>query len=327
MARPAVSKPSVDDPEQARATTDSAAVRRGRGVRRTLIVALAGALVVAVAGFVADSVAAARGEYRLSQSLRTSPRVTFDPEVTLSGIPYLARAAEGSFSGVVITARGVAVDGCRIGSCRAELGATLGATTVPDGWSIGPDDVLATRSVSAYTRLDSVNLGRFLGILDLTVNTPAPEDAAGGGGPQDGLLRRTSGVVLTGTVALPPSSAPPDAEAAPDGRPIPAKVPSASAYPGRTAKVSVSVDVSVRDGRLRLAATGFYTGPEEHVTADALAGDENAGLRREVLDRFTATLPPLPLPWGLAATGAHSEGSDVLLVADTGPRDLRPGRF
>ncbi|GAA1481258.1 mannan chain length control protein LmeA [Gordonia sinesedis] len=327
MARTAANKPSVDDPGRPGAPGERPAPLPHRTLRRTLLVTLAAILAAAAVTVVADAAAATRGEYRLSRSLVASPRISADPEVTLAGFPYLQRAASGSFSGVVVTARDVGVDGCRIASCRAELGATLGSTTVPDGWSIGPDDTLRTRSVNAYTRLDSVNLGRFLGILDLTVNTPAPEDKAGGGGPQDGLLRRSSGVLLTGTVALPPSSAPPESESAPQGRPIPAKTPSAAAYRGRSAKVSVSVDLSVRDGRLHLQATGFYTGPEEHVTADALAGDENADLRRQVLDRFSTTLPWLPLPWDLPATGAQSEGSDVLLLAESGPRDLRPDRF
>ena len=295
--------------------------------RRALIVGVCVVVVLLVVAFLADLGAAARGEYRLSRSLQASPQITFDPEVTLSGFPYVSHAARGEFSGATITARGVAVAGCHIRrGCTAELGARLGTLSVPDGWSIGPSDTMHAESVDAYTRLDSVNLGRFLGILDLTVNTPAPEGKAGGGGPQDGLLHRSSGVLLTGTVALPPSDSPlPSAGG--ETTPVPADTPSASEYRGRKAKVSVSVDLSIRDGRLHLQATDFYDGPEEHESAPELDGPDNAALRAQVLQRFSTTLPPLPLPWGIPATGAHSEGSDVLLVADTGPRDLRPSGF
>ena len=309
---------------------DAASDTPARGTfraRRAVVVGVCVVLMMLVVAFLADMATAARGEYRMSRSLLASPRITYDPEVTLGGFPYVTHASRGEFSGATITARGVAVDGCRIRrGCTAELGARLGTLTVPNGWNIGPSEAIHTASVAAYTRLDSVNLGRFLDILDLTVNTPAPEGKAGGGGPQDGLLHRSSGVLLTGTVALPPSAHPLPSTGS-ETTPVPADTPSASEYRGRRAKVSVSVDLSIRAGRLHLEATGFYTGPEEHESAPELDGDENAALRAAVLDRFTTTLPRLPLPWGIIPTGAHSEGSDVLLVADTGPRQLRPRDF
>ena len=274
-------------------------------------IALVTAAVVALG---VDVGLAIRGEYQLSRSLRSSPQVTFDPEVTLSGFPYIAHASSARFAGAVITARGVDVDGCPDARCRAELGATLGEFSVPDGWSIGPDDPIRAASIKAYARLDSVNLGRMLGIIDLTVNTPAPSDKAGGGGPQDGLLRRTTGVLLTGTVALPDGDA---AQQVHSDLP-----PSASAYPGPKVKVSVNVDLSVVDGRLHLQATGFYTGPEEHVDSDVPAGQ-----RAAVLAAFTRTLPVLPLPWQISPQRAYSEGSDVLIAGTSGPREVRPDRF
>ncbi|MFT4043729.1 MAG: LmeA family phospholipid-binding protein [Gordonia sp. (in: high G+C Gram-positive bacteria)] len=299
--------------------TDSAPLRRRR---RGVLITLAALLIIAVTAVLADTAAAITGEYRLSRALLAAPRVSFDPEVTIGGFPYAAHAAGGTFPGAVITARGVAVAGCGIhGGCRAELGARLGRFRVGDGWRIDRDDTMHVSAIHAYTRLDSVNLGRFLNILDLTVNTPAPAGTVGGGGPQDGLLQRTSGIALTGTVALPPTNVPVT------GYPTPVGVPSSSKYPGRKAKVCVTVDVSVHDRRLHLQATGLCTGPENHVTADAVSGPGNAAVRTAVLARFSTTLPPLPLPWGLAPTGAHSEGSDVLLVADSGPRDLRPDKF
>ncbi|NDZ96176.1 DUF2993 domain-containing protein [Streptomyces sp. SID6673] len=282
---------------------------RYRG-RRILGVGIVGVVVVALVLLLTDTVAAMRTEHDFSRALLASPRVTYEPEVTISGFPFLTHARADDFGGAVVTARGVAVACPSPAGCRAELGATLGRWSTPNGFDIESSDVLHTTSVDAYTRLDSVNLGRMLGILDLTVNTPAPEDKAGGGGPGDGLLRRTSGVLLTGTVPLPPI---------PTGTRIP---PSASAYPGPKVKVSVAVDLSVVDGRLRISATDFYRGPEEHVDAD-VADD----LRGYVLSRFTATLPPMPLPWQTTPTEAHSEGSDVLLTGTRGATDLVPSDF
>lgn len=293
-----------------RGTRTRAAHGRSHLGRRILGVGIIVVIVVTVAALVADTVAAMRTEYGFSRALLTSPGLTYEPEVTISGFPFLTHTRDGRFSGAVITARGVSVACPPRDGCHAELGATLGPMTVPDGFSIGPSDIVHTESLNAYTRLDSVNLGRMLGIVDLTVNTPAPADKAGGGGPGDGLLRRSTGIVLTGTVPLPSSRASADV------------APSASTYDGPTVRVSVLVDLSVVDGRLHLEATDFYRGPERH--ADTEVAED---LRDLVLSAFTATLPVLPLPWDLSPAEAHSEGSDVLLAGDAGPRDLRPDAF
>lgn len=267
-------------------------------------------LVVAVFALLADTLVAMRTEHSFSRSLVSSPRVIYDPEVTLAGFPFVRHAASGEFSGAVITARGVRVDCPPPGGCHAELGATLGMSSVPDGFDIDPSDLVHTSSIEAYTRLDSVNLGRFLGIADLSVNTPAPEHKAGAGGPGDGLLQRTNGVLLTGTVPLPPLDT---------ATPYP---PSASEYPGPSVKVSVVVDLSVSDGRLHLTATDFYRGPEEHVEAEV--PDD---LRGYVLTQFTTTLPRLPMPWGITGRAAHSEGSDVVVTGARGDAEVRPDEF
>lgn len=287
-----------------------AARGRSHPGRRILGFGIIAVIVVTVAALLADTVTAMRTEHGFSRALLASPHLTYEPEVTISGFPFLTHARADRFTGAVITARGVPVACPPREGCHAELGATLGPMTVPDGFSIASSDIVHTDSLSAYTRLDSVNLGRMLGIVDLTVSTPAPADKAGGGGPGDGLLRRSSGVVLTGTVPLPSARASTDAP------------PSASTYDGPTARVSVLVDLSVVGGRLHVQATDFYRGPERHAD-DEVADD----LREHVLSAFTATLPALPMPWDVAPTDAHSEGSDVLLAGDVGPRDLRPDDF
>ena len=297
-------------PTDSRGQQTRAGSGRGHLGRRVLGIGIIGVIVVLVGALFADTLGAMRTEHSFSRALLASPRLSYEPEVTISGFPFLTHARSGQFTGAVITARGVSIPCPASGGCRVELGATLGPLRVPDGFSITASDIVHTDSVSAYTRLDSVNLGRMLGIVDLTVNTPAPTDKAGGGGPGDGLLSRSSGVLLTGTVPLPPVDADSD---------VP---PSASTYRGPTVRVSVEVDLSVVDGRLRIEATDFYRGPEQHADAD-VAPD----LRGYVLSRFSTTLPPLPMPWEVAPTDAHSEGSDVLVAGNDSRRDLRPDAF
>lgn len=282
-------------------------------IRKVLVIGVVAALAATGVAVGVDVAAAVRGEHQLSRAIAQSPRVTVDPEVTIAGFPFTSQSSAGHFAGATIAARGVELPGCEParGVCRGELGAALGPFDVADGSGFAASDVLHTSSISAYTRLDAVTLARYLRIVDLTVSTPGPDGRAGAGGPQDGIVTRESGVVFTGTVALPPH----------DGL-DPADPPSASAYDGPKVRVSVSVDLSVVDGALDIRATGFYTGPERHVDADV-----PSELRTAVLDRFSMTLPRLPMAWDVEARRAESFGGDVQLVGDSGPRSVRPDRF
>lgn len=307
MAGFAVNKAGTEVSESGPERSSQGDSRRSRRNRRGIVLAVVVVVVVAAVAALVDTGLAVRGEYQMSRAIAASPRVTFDPEVTLKGFPFTTHARAGEFDGAVIAARDVTLDGCAgRGGCRGELGATLGAFSVGDGWRFRPGDVVHTASVSAYTKLDAIAMARYLGITDLTVSTPAPDGKAGGGGPQDGAPSRESGVVFTGTVALPPSAGD-----------DPHNPPSASSYEGPKVKVSVAVDLAIVDGRLQVRATRYYTGPERHEDDDV-----PAEMRTAVLDRFSTVLPTIPLPWGLVPQRAASLGGDIRLLADTGPTDL-----
>lgn len=282
---------------------------RSRRTRRAIAVAAAvvvGILVILVA---VDTLLASRTERSLARALMTAPGVIYEPEVTIRGNPFLSHALDGSFDGATIQTRGVPIPGAE--GSWAELAAELGPFRVGDGFDIGPDDALHPEFVNVFSRVDSVNLGRLLGITDLMINTPSPEGVAGAGGPADGLQRKTSGFLLTGTVPLPGS---PESE---HGLP-----PSASEYTSPKVTVTVTVDIAVVDRRIRLTATGFYSGPELHEAAEIEDADRDA-----VLDRFSATLPELPMPWDIPPTGAHSAGSDIMVVGRIGATTLRPADY
>ncbi len=230
------------------------------------------------------------------------PALQYEPEVTISGFPAFRAVESGHYPAIGVTARAVDAVGdasfadpqptiphpcTRDDPCHADVRARLTDVRASASRSLfhpfPPTVGLKVSAATTSTTLDSVAVGRFLGIDDLTVNTPAPEGRAGSGGPQDGLLSRTKGVLLTGTVRTPE----------PDNREV---------------NVSVTVDLSIRGGQLHLQATGYYTGPEEH--SDTVVPREYAA---RVLDRFTATFPTLPLAWGATATTARSSGSDLMV--------------
>ncbi|MFT3899124.1 MAG: DUF2993 domain-containing protein [Gordonia sp. (in: high G+C Gram-positive bacteria)] len=275
-----------------------------------------------------DTVRAGRSEHRLATALETSPRVASEPEVTLGGFPYFRHAQDGRFPGLTITARGIRAAGppdlrgvpttCDTTPCWAELGVRADEVRGLADWrSRAP---LTMRRVTASAKLDSVNLGRMLDITDLSVNTPAPADRAGGGGPGDGLLERSSGVLLTGTVTVPPMRPNPRT----DGLYPPSAKDRFIVKPdtGQPVRVSVVVDLSVVDGQLNIAATDFYRGPEEHAR-----GEVPPEIRQAVLQRFSGRVPYPRLPWGVVPTIANSAGSDVLISGKAAVLTATPDQF
>lgn len=284
--------------------------RLRRPLRRILWTLLVVIVVAVVGALGIDTAIAINAERSFAKALMSSrsddgesPALRFEPEVTISGFPAYRAVEAGRYSQIGITARAVDVTGPATfrynqqprmphgctgdDPCRADVRTRLTDVRVGGKHSMtrpfSPWVGLKVGSATTSTTIDSVAVGRMLGIDDLTVNTPAPEGEAGSGGPQDGLLSRTKGVLLTGTVRTP----------APDNRDV---------------KVSVTVDLSIRGGALHLQATGFYTGPEEH--SDTVVPKAYAA---QVLERFTATLPTLPTSWGAIPTSARSSGSDLMV--------------
>jgi hypothetical protein len=254
---------------------------------------LAGVLIVVLAAVGIDFAAAAYAERHYSLALRSASDLEFDPEVTITGFPFIAAATRDEYDRIGITARGTDLGNGRRGDLRSNLS---GVERVGGDWLIGATTQLRVDKVSGSLKIDSVNLGRFLGLDDLTVTTPAPEDKAGGGGPGDGILSSSSGVILTATVNLP------NVGNLGHIRDVDRE------------RVSVSVDLSIRGGALRIDATGIYSGSAEHVDSDVSPEQLPA-----VLAQFSRTLPVLPLPWSLPAASAATQGSDVVLSADPKP--------
>lgn len=283
--------------------------RLRRPLRRILWTLLVVVVVAVIGALGVDTAIAINAERSFAKALMSSragdgesPALRFEPEITISGFPAFRAVESGRYPAIGVTARAVDAFGdatfadpqptiphpcTRDSPCHADVRARLTDVRASASGSLfrpfPPTVGLKVSAATTSTTLDSVAVGRFLGIDDLTVNTPAPEGEAGGGGPQDGLLSRTKGVLLTGTVRTSPSD-------------------------DRQVTVSVTVDLSIRNGRLHLQATGFYTGPEEH--SDTAVPPEYAA---RVLDRFTATFPTLPLAWGAVPTSARSSGSDLMI--------------
>ncbi|RVW06467.1 LmeA family phospholipid-binding protein [Rhodococcus spongiicola] len=241
---------------------------------RKLIIGLACLIGLVV---VVDFGAAAYSEYQVSRALREGGSLTADPEVTIHGFPFLTQAWNGKYNDVEVRARQVPNE--MIGDVTIEAtlnGVSVSAAEIVDG-SVHevPVDHLEGRMM-----IDPTDLGKFLGIPDLQVSAPPADRSDGTGGSGGSGSPTTGGIVFTGTVPVGPLQE----------------------------SVSVQADLVLRGEQLMIVATDFYFGPE---------GQEDfsvpAPLRQGVLDRFTKTIDPQSLPFGIIPTDVYAQGSQIVI--------------
>ncbi|KXP11275.1 hypothetical protein AXK57_07990 [Tsukamurella pulmonis] len=262
---------------------------QGRAWIRRVLIAVATLLTVALA---AELGSAATAEYRLSRELRAAAGLADDPEVTIGGFPYLTSGGHHSKLTIAVPAQ--------VHGKSARLEAEFADVRIPGGLLPGftPDTPIAAGHVESRVRLDQKTVGRYMGIVDLQVHTPAPK-RPGAGSPADGYVKAAKGIVLTGTVPLPTPT-----------------------QPQRTVLISVAADFAAEGDAIAVRATGIYTGPEEHRKAELAPGEDAA-----VLAAFSRTLPPMDLPFGIAPTAARAENADVVLLGEADDVTVTPGAF
>lgn len=244
-------------------------------------VAAAAVLITVVAGV--DFGASVYAEYRLSRAVRQAADLGSDPFVAILGFPFIPQAKREHYDELEIKAR--SVDRPMIG--RAMLEATMHSVALADAsWLVRPDARLKVGKLESRIIIDSVHLGRYLGIRDLMVEAPPEETNDATGGTTESGISSNRGLVLTGT-------------------------PKAAGFDKR---VSVSVDLSIAGAdraTLVFTPTGILTGPD---TADQrVPGDQ----RDRVLAAFSASLPQQKLPFGVAPTSQGARGSDVIIEGIT----------
>lgn len=249
-------------------------------MRRVLVgVAVAMAAVV-VAAVGVDFGASIFAEYRLSRTVRQAAALGADPFVAILGFPFIPQAARGRYDELEIKAH--AADQPLIG--KALLEATMHEVDLGDGsWLVRPGVKMSVGTLESRIIIDSVHLGRYLGIRDLMVEAPPADTNDATGGTTESGISGNRGLVFTGT----PKSA------------------------GFDKRVSVSVDLSMTGDTLVFTPTGIQTGPD---TADQRVPDDQRGA---VLAAFGGRLPQQRLPFGVASTSQGARGSDVIIEGIT----------
>jgi hypothetical protein len=239
--------------------------------------------VLIIAGVAIDFSTSVFAEYRLSRTVRQTADLGADPFVAILGFPFIPQAARGHYDELEIKAGGV--DQPMVG--QAMLEATMHSVGVEKAsWLVRPNAKISVGQLESRIIIDSVHLGRYLGIHDLMVEAPPAETNDATGGTTESGISDSHGLVFTGT----PKSA------------------------GFDKRVSVSVDLSIAGAdhdTLVFTPTGIMTGPDtanQQVPADRLGA---------VLAAFDGRLPQQWLPFGVAPTSQGARGSDVIIEGIT----------
>jgi hypothetical protein len=255
-------------------------------MRRALVGAAAvllAVLIVLVGAAGVDFGTTIYAEYRLARSVRESAHLGFDPFVAILGFPVIPQAMRDHYDELEIKA--TAVDRPLVG--KATLESTMHSIDLTDAsWLIRPDATLRVGKLESRIIIDSLHLGRYMGIRDLIVEAPPQETNDATGGTTESGISGSHGLVFTGT-------------------------PHAAHFDKR---VSVAVDLSMADNdktTLVFTPTGVLTGPN---TANRKVP---ADKRDAVLAAFAGKLPDQKLPFGVAPTSEGARGSDVIIEGIT----------
>lgn len=263
------------------------------GVRKVVIGGLTALLAAVVLGAGVDFGASIYAEYRLSRAVRTAAQLSSDPNVALLAFPFIPQARTGHYDELEIKA--IAVDRPRIGT--ATLEATMHSIAVGGGsWLINPDTELSVGALESRVIIDSRHLGRYIGIIDLSVEAPRADTNDATGGTTESGISGNEGLVFSGT-------------------------PKAAGFDHR---VSVSVDLTLEgpdQSVLVMTPTAILTGPD---TANQRVPDDK---QAAVLAAFRNRLADQNLPFAVAPTSWGARGSDVIIEGITDDVTITPAGF
>lgn len=239
--------------------------------------------VIALGAVGVDYGASIYAEYRLSTAVRKAGNLGSDPFVAIIAFPFIPQAVRHHYDELEIKAG--AVDHATVG--KATLEATMHSIDLTAAsWLIRPEAKLPVGKLESRIIIDSVHLGRYLGITDLMVEAPPQESNDATGGTTESGISGSRGLVFSGT----PKSADFDH------------------------RVSVSVDLAIApedQATLVITPTGVVTGPD---TENRAVPDDK---RDAVLRAFTGRLPNQRLPFGVAPNTVGARGSDVIIEGIT----------
>jgi hypothetical protein len=277
---------SEEEPRCYRRRGDDGHMGHNMRMRKVLVAAAAmllAVVIVLVGAAGVDFGVSIYAEYRLARTMRETARLGFDPFVAIIAFPLIPQAMRHRYDDLEIKA--TAVDRPIIG--KATLEATMHSIDLTDAsWLIRPHAKLPVGKLESRIIIDSLHLGRYLGMRDLIVEAPSKDTNNATGGTTESGISGSHGLVFTGT-------------------------PRTANFDKR---VSVAVDLSMAgDAKTTLVFT-----PTDVLTGPNTANQKVPADRHDaVLAAFTGMLPDQKLPFGVAPTSQGARGSDVIIEGIT----------
>lgn len=230
----------------------------------------------------ADFATAAAAEYEVSQQMRTQLHLADAPDVRINGFPFLYQAAVGDFRDVQIDANGLTVGQLSNVGIQAHL--INARASVAD--MLSGTAKIEVDELDGQVRLSAADVGRLLGISDLTI-TPAPKDAL-------------SGTSTDATNTQPGSTVDPTKT---------------------TVQLDGSVNIAGSDNKVRVIAVLSLLNGQMKIEPRKLELNNSAFgpiplppiFEQSVLQQFTTTLDPGALPFKVTPTAVRTEPG-VLVV-------------
>ncbi|QUH05426.1 DUF2993 domain-containing protein [Saccharopolyspora erythraea] len=249
----------------------------------------------------ADFGAAAIAEYQVSKKMRQQLALNEDPSVRINGFPFLYQAAVGDFRDVQLAAQAVKVG--QLSEVGIEADLHHARVSTPDVVA-GKADRIQVDELVGRVKLKASDVGRFIGITDLTIN-PAPKDALtsedgssdGSGdaeqsGPSSTVDRTRTTVQLDGSVNI----------------------------AGEQTKVKVIAVLSLLNGQLKIEPRklDIVTGSYGEIPLPEV-------FERSVLEQFNTSLDPGLLPFEVTPTAVGVERGALIVEGSAANVTIGPG--
>lgn len=239
-----------------------------------------GVLVLVAVLVAVDFGAAAATEYQVSQTAREELDLVSDPNVRITGFPFLTQAVAGEYDSIEVVATGVPVGQLR----DVGVEATLRTVEAPLSqlFSDSTESIQVERVVGRVRVRDS-DLGRLIGVPDLRIAQPSDEQTEEAIGTSEDTSTRTV-ARLTGSTEL----------------------------VGERSDVTIIAILELVDGQMQVTPTDLYLGAGTDEDARV-----PKAIRAPLLAAFSSRIDPGTLPFAVDPTAVEVEAGSLVIEGAT----------
>ncbi|GDY32170.1 LmeA family phospholipid-binding protein [Gandjariella thermophila] len=232
----------------------------------------------------ADFGLAAFAEYQVSKQMRAKLALSEDPDVRINGFPFLAQALAGDYRDITVKANGVP-----LGDKLHDVGlvADLYHVRLSLSDALGGQANTATvDDVEGSLRFKASDIGRLLGIPDLTIE-PDPQEDQGSGDARGGQSGQSGSQ---------------------DATQAPVKLTGSTDIAGQQIQVTAHAVLALVGGQLQISARRVELG--NSALGSLRVPDV---VQQSVARMFTFRLDPGTLPFAAKPTKVHVENAALVI--------------